>query len=318
VPTVARPRRREPSRPPLITLTTDFGVVDPFVGTMKGVMLAIAPHATIVDLTHEVPPQDVRAGAYLLHSAAGYFPRGTIHVVVVDPGVGTSRRALLVETRDGFFVAPDNGVLTLVAPPRRVVSVWDVSRSPVRRQPVSRTFHGRDLFAPVAAHLASGMPLARLGRRVRGFARLTLPVPGRRGRTLVGEVVWIDRFGNLITNLTEQEVTRLTGRERRGGRGARGAARARSRGYRGRGVSVTIDGRAVPLLDAYGQALPGTVLALVNSAGLVEIAVNHGSAAVMLGATCGTRISIAPAGAAGRSRRAPVARRRARPGRKQP
>ena len=269
----ASPTHRERDTPAtVITLTTDFGTADPWAGVMKGVILGIAPGARIVDLTHEVPPRAVLAGALLLRTAVPYFPPGTIHVAVVDPGVGTRRRALLVETDTAFLIGPDNGVLSLAAPTRAVRRVRDVSRSRYRRQPVSHTFHGRDVFAPVAAHLAAGVPARLLGRDVEGMVRLHPPVARRRGRTLTGEVLWVDRFGNLITNVAVADLA--------------------AGGFRGRDVSVTIADRAAPLRRAYGSMLPGKVLALINSSGLLEIAVNQGSAAAALGVGAGMPLRV--------------------------
>ena len=242
---------------------------------MKGVVLGIAPQAVLVDLTHEVPPHDVRAGAFLLRSAASYFPPGTIHVAIVDPGVGTDRRALLVETRRAFFLAPDNGLVSLAVPARDVVRVLDVSRSPYRRATVSRTFHGRDVFAPVAGRLAAGVPPARLGHATRSMLRLRVPPVRGVGRQLTGQVLWRDRFGNLITNVTRSDLA------------AAGA-------FRGRGVSVTINDHALRLRGTYAAVPAGRAVALVNSSDLLEIAVNRGAAAAALGAGCGTRVTIRP------------------------
>src|SRR5690349_14613822 len=157
-----RSKRAASGAAPIVTLTTDFGTRDPFVGIMKGVILAAAPAVRLVDLTHQVPPQNVTAGAYALASAARWFPARTIHLAVVDPGVGTRRRALLIETADAWFVGPDNGLLSLAVPVRAIRRIFDVSRSRVRLRPTSRTFHGRDVFAPVAAALAAGADPATL------------------------------------------------------------------------------------------------------------------------------------------------------------
>ncbi len=240
---------------------------------MKGVILTVAPDARVVDVTHEVPPQDVLAGGYMLRLAVPYFPPGTIHVAVVDPGVGTRRRALLVETRRAFFLAPDNGIVSIAAKATDVVGIYDVSRSAYRLRPVSRTFHGRDVFASVAAHLAAGVAPARLGRRVRRMVRLRAPAPRRRGRELHGQVIWIDRFSNLITNISRSDLAAL------------GA-------FRGREVSVTIHDHELRLRDSYAAAPAGRAVALVNSADLLEIAVNRGAAAEVLGAQRGARVIV--------------------------
>jgi hypothetical protein len=240
---------------------------------MKGVILGIAPKATIVDLTHEVPPQDVRAGSYLLRTALAHFPPGTVHVAVVDPGVGTERRPLLVETAAAFFVAPDNGLLSLAVTATEVIRVRDVSRSRYLRRPISRTFHGRDVFAPVAAHLAAGADPESLGRPVRGMIRLRPRAARRRRGALVGHVIWVDRFGNLITDIARDDLVSAGG-------------------FCGRGLSVTIAGCAVPLRRSYASVRAGRALALVNSADLIEIAVNQGSAAAALGVERGAPVVV--------------------------
>jgi S-adenosylmethionine hydrolase len=238
---------------------------------MKGVILGIAPAARIVDLTHEVPAQDVRAGAYLLRSAVSYFPPGTILLAVVDPGVGTRRRALVIQTRTAFFVGPDNGLFSLVATRADTRGIWDVARSRHRLAKQSRTFHGRDVFAPIAARLATGMAPADLGTRLRTMQRLTTPRVRREPARTRGEVIWSDRFGNLVTNIATADLPRGSG-------------------FRGRGVSVTIGAHVLPLLDSYADVPPGQAVALVNSNDLLEVAVNRGSAAAVLGVGRGVRV----------------------------
>jgi len=239
---------------------------------MKGVILTRAPAARIIDLSHAIPPQDIVAGAYALRSATPYFPPGTIHVAVVDPGVGTRRRALLVETRDAFLIGPDNGLLGLAAPARQVVRTFDVSRSPVRRRPVSRTFHGRDVFAPVAAALANGAVPADLGTPTAPMQRLRLSAPSRRGPTIVGRVLWIDHFGNVITNIARTHLDHTA--------------------FRGRRVSVRIGDHVLRLRSSYTSGPAGKPLALVNSLDLIEIALPHGSAAATLGIERGARVVV--------------------------
>lgn len=256
---------------PVVTLTTDFGLVDPFVGIMKGVILDIAPAARIVDVTHGVPAQNVVAGAYALASAVPWFPRGSVHVAVVDPGVGTRRRALLVETADGWLVGPDNGLLSFAAPARAVRRIFDVSRSAVRLQPVSRTFHGRDVFAPIAAALASGVAPERLGRPLRSMQRLRQPVPRRRDGALIGRVLWVDGFGNLATNVAAGDLARA---------------------FRGGRLCITIAGHVVPFRSSYAGVPTARPVAVVNSSDLIEIAVNGGSAAARFGVGPGTAIEI--------------------------
>ena len=185
----------------VITLTTDFGTADGFVGAMKGVILSLAPQATVIDVTHGIPPHDVRAGAFALETALPYFPQNAIHVVVVDPGVGSERAAILVETEQGRFVAPDNGVLTSVVPNDSAAHVYSLDKPNYWRRQVSATFHGRDVFAPVAAHLARGVRPALLGTPRAEMVRLPWPQPHRHGDEIRGEVIHVDRFGNLITNV---------------------------------------------------------------------------------------------------------------------
>ena len=272
----ARRSRRAPAaapdRAPIVTLTTDFGTRDPFVGIMKGVMLGIAPDARFVDLTHEVPAQDVVAGAHVLRGAVRWFPRGTIHLAVVDPGVGTRRRALAVATDDAWFVGPDNGLFSFAAPARAVRAIVDVSRSPVRLRPTSRTFHGRDVFAPVAAALACGVAIERLGRAVRSMERLPAAKVRRRGGSLYGEVLWADGYGNLTTSVARADLD--------------GA------GFRGRRLSITIGCHVVPFRSSYAAVRRKSAVALINSSDLLEIAVNHGSAADVLGAGRGDVVRV--------------------------
>lgn len=237
----------------VISLLTDFGVQDEFVGVMHGVILRIAPSARIVDLCHAVPPGDCRRAAYLLAWAARYFPPRTIHVVVVDPGVGTKRRILCAEADGQRFVAPDNGVLTLVLQAAKQPVLYDVRESRYWLRPVSATFHGRDIMAPVAAHLARGVRPRALGARTTTWIRLALP---RRGA-----VIDIDRFGNLITNL---------------GGAPRGSA------------TVRVKGRAIRgLVPTFGLVRRGALAAMLGSRGLIEIAVREGSAAKTLKAKVG-------------------------------
>jgi S-adenosylmethionine hydrolase len=244
---------------PCITLLTDFGTADGYVGAMKGVIVSLCPRARIVDLTHEIAAGDVRGGAFALATAAPSFPGATVHVAVVDPGVGTERRALLVEAGGAFFIGPDNGLLSLAAPrPRRI---WVLDRDRWFRQPTSTTFHGRDVFAPVAARLAAGTAPAELGTQADAMAEIHVAPGTRSGSTVSGEVIHVDRFGNVITSLRACDLPN-------GGAGA-----------------VVDAGRAcgIPVRETYGRAAAGALLALVGSSGFVEIAVNSGSARDVLG-----------------------------------
>jgi hypothetical protein len=258
---------------PLVSLLTDFGVTDTYVGQMKAAILGIAPAATLVDLTHAVPAQDVRAGAFLLWTAVGAFPWGSLHLAVVDPGVGSSRRAVAVRSRRGdLLIGPDNGLLLpaleqLGGLGAAVELTEEAYWGPQR----SRTFHGRDLFAPVVGHLAAGVPLEKVGRPVKELeAPFLLPPPTEENGQVVGEVLHVDTYGNLITNLPS----------------ARLPARFRVRV----GLAV-VEGAP----HAHYQAVPpGELLALVGSAGLLEISARDGSAASVLGAERGERVHIEP------------------------
>lgn len=245
----------------LVTLLTDFGTSDSYVAEMKGALLTAAPHATLVDVTHSVTPGDIRAAAYLLGRVWQRFPAGTVHLAVVDPGVGTERAALALATRGHFFVGPDNGLFSYVL---RDAEVQIVSlATPDGAAP---TFHGRDLFAPAAAALASGVALAQLGEPfARMPARLASGEPHYEGKCVVGQVVYVDRFGTLVTNLTPDLVPPY--------------------------AIVEVEGLEVgPLRRTFGDVPTGGLVAYAGSGGQVEIAVRDGSAARRLGMGVGGRI----------------------------
>jgi len=185
----------------VITLTTDFGTYDWFVGTLKGVIADIAPKAKVIDLTHDLPPGDIRGGAFALEAGCRFFPKGTVHVAVVDPGVGSRRKAIAVQTASGVFVGPDNGVLSWALAKEKFVAIQVLENEDYFLHPVSQTFHGRDVFAPVAAHLSRGVPIKKFGPALKDFVRLDWPEPRRQRGGVEGEVVYIDRFGNAITNI---------------------------------------------------------------------------------------------------------------------
>jgi len=260
---------------PLVTFTSDFGNQDWFVGVVHGVIAAISPKTTVIDLNHAIPPGDVARGAFILEAAAGDFPPGTIHLAVVDPGVGTARRALAVRARGDFFVGPDNGLLefALCAPGAEVHALAEERWF---RRPVSRTFHGRDVFAPVAAHLSRGVALGEFGPRVDDPVRLPLSHPRRDGGALSGHVVFIDRFGNALTNLTDAALRESFGEadDRR--------------------LVVSVPGRVIPgLARSYGDAPVGTLVAVLGSSGRLEIAQVGGDAADRLGLGLGDPVSVA-------------------------
>jgi S-adenosylmethionine hydrolase len=260
------PRPRGPSG--IITLLTDFGLDDAYVGTVKGVLLTINPTARLVDLTHTVPPQDVGRAALLLESAWRFFPAGTVHLAVVDPGVGSPRRAIAVAAGGHYFVGPDNGLLGFCfeLPGARAVAL---TAPRYHRRPVSRTFHARDVFAPVAAYCARGVPLTAFGPVVRDPLRLTAPRPARRGRRVTGEVLLADRFGNLLTNLRGRALPGPLAE------GALRIGRARIRG----------------LVGTYAERPRQALGALVDSSGRIEVFVREGSARRRLGLRPGASVS---------------------------
>ena len=272
------------NRSPIITLTTDFGLADPYVAAMKGVILSLNPAATIVDITHQVRPQQVAQAAFLLGQALPYFPRGTIHVIVVDPGVGTARQALALATPEMLLVGPDNGVLSAALPEetrRRALPGPDprgvelaegycavaLRRRRYMRKPVSATFHGRDVFAPAAAYLSLGMELEALGSAVRRVQALP-PFRARRrpDGALEGRVLHVDRFGNLVTDVRAEDL--LAGR-----------------------IEVSIGGQRIEGLARTYEEGPD-LKALVGSAGYLEVACRGGSAAYRLGVDVGAGVLV--------------------------
>lgn len=191
----------------IITLLTDFGTKDYFVGAVKGAILSVDENASIVDITHEIPPQDVRAAAFTIANYYKTFPPETVHLAVVDPGVGSPRRAIIVETGDCFFVAPDNGLLSFVFENERDFRVFEAANDEYFRRPISRTFHGRDVFAPIAAHLSKGVAPEKFGSEIKDFICFETNVPRRISeKEIEAEIVHIDNFGNLVTNLTENDL----------------------------------------------------------------------------------------------------------------
>ncbi|MGH9672726.1 MAG: SAM hydrolase/SAM-dependent halogenase family protein [Bryobacteraceae bacterium] len=256
---------------PLITLTTDFGLADHFAGTMKGVILGIAPAARIVDISHAIPAFAVTEAAFVIAQAAPYFPPKTVHVVVVDPGVGTSRRPILVEAMGQYFLGPDNGVLSMVYTGRPHKARHITAERYFLRE-VSRTFHGRDVFAPAAAHLARGLPPARLGKRVDDHLKIDFGRPVRTGkRAWTGTVLKVDAFGNLITNFHITEFPHL--------RSVRPVMLA--------GVRIV-----ERLAENYAEAAPGEPVMIVGSSGYLEVAANQDSAARILGVGVGAPMEL--------------------------
>jgi S-adenosyl-L-methionine hydrolase (adenosine-forming) len=253
---------------PFITLTTDFGTSAPYVAAMKGVILALNPEARILDLSHDIPPQDVRHAAYFLASALPHFPPEALHVVVVDPGVGGGRDILYVEVGAQRLLVPDNGCWTLLYEGRPPVRVIRLAERRFWRHTISNTFHGRDVFAPVAANLSLGLDPRKLGPSAANWVRLHRPTPTAGPAGIVGEVLFVDGFGNLVTNIP-------------------GEALARHAGVRW----VKVADHDVPhFVHTYGEAEPGALVALVSSDGWLEVAVSQGNAARHLQAGVGTPV----------------------------
>ena len=255
----------------IITLTTDFGTADWFVGSMKGVILGINSQAVVVDITHEVPCGNIHAAAFALLASYRCFPKDTIHVAVVDPGVGTSRAAIAVRTNDYIFIGPDNGILSLASAQEPVLEIRRLDHSQYFHKPVSHTFHGRDVFGPVAAHLTLGVPLKDMGVELGKYVQLPWPQASVRDGVVQGEVVYIDRFGNAITNIAAADLAKL----------ARHAP------------SVFLRSEEVCAVKNYYQEVAnGELLAVIGSSGFLEIAINGGHAACALGLRLGEPVEI--------------------------
>lgn len=265
---------------PLITLTTDFGLNDHFVGTIKGVILDIAPEAEIIDICHAVQAFDVLDGALTIAQAYSYFPNATVHMVVVDPGVGTARRPIVLSTGRHYFVAPDNGVLSLVYAREERLQVRHIDAAHYYRQPVSKTFHARDIFAPVAAYLAKGVEVAKFGEEITDFVRFNAPKPkATEGNTLRGVILKVDRFGNMVTNFTSQDVPALFQDNPPA-------------------FKITVGKREITEMHAnYAEGAPNEVFGILGSMGYLEIAANRAAAAQIVGSGKGSEVNIVLEGA---------------------
>jgi S-adenosyl-L-methionine hydrolase (adenosine-forming) len=260
---------------PIITLTTDFGINDHFVGAMKGVILEIVPEAEIIDISHAVQAFDVLDGAIAISQAYSYFPTGTVHVVVVDPGVGTTRRPILASSDGYHFVAPDNGVLSMVYAREERIHVRHITSEHYFRQPVSNTFHGRDVFAPVAAYLAKLVDSHKFGDEIEDYVKFAAPKPKAAGENKIRAVVLkVDRFGNLITNVTPADAPALFKDQP--------AA-----------FKIAVGSREITSIHStYAEGEPGEVFGILGSMGYLEIAANRGAAAQITGAGKGSEVSI--------------------------
>jgi S-adenosylmethionine hydrolase len=256
---------------PILTLTTDFGLTDHFAGAMKGVILGICPAAQIVDISHGVTPFEIAEGAYLIAQAWRYFPKKTVHVVVVDPGVGTARRPILVEAGGHYFLGPDNGVLSMVYLHEKS-KVRHVTNQKYFRHPVSQTFHGRDIFAPVGAHLAAGVPPARIGKLMQDYLKPEFEKPHRAGkRTWIGRILKIDRFGNIVTNFHVSDFGDLATSN----------------------FSLALGPQEVTALARnYAECAAGELCLILGSSGYYEVSLREGSAAKQIKCEPGAAIEL--------------------------
>jgi len=247
---------------PIVTLLTDFGLMDPFVAEMKGVILSVCPDANIIDISHLVEKFDVRKGAFLLAAANPYFPRGTVHVAVVDPGVGSERRAIVIETNKSLLVGPDNGLMIPAATIDGILHVYRLTNRSLMRNEISSTFHGRDVFAPAAAHLACGTAPRECGAEIKDYVKPEFTQITLKGRTVTCEVFHIDSFGNVITNLSQVELSKLNLKL-------------------GAKIPLAVGGRRVSarLVQTYSDLNRGEIGILTGSHGFLELACREGSAA---------------------------------------
>ncbi|MDX1591991.1 MAG: SAM-dependent chlorinase/fluorinase [Balneolaceae bacterium] len=258
-------------QPPIITLTTDFGLQDHYVSAMKGVMLGITDNVRFVDVSHQIPPQDIMAAAWVVRNASICFPPGTIHLVVVDPGVGTDRDPIALKIKNQIFVGPDNGIFSLIAD-EYDYEAWKLTNREFWAGNPSNTFHGRDLFSPVAAHIANGVPLSDLGERITKLVTYRWAVPITDSDGVQGWIIHIDRFGNLVSNIPEEMIRDTIGK-------------SRFRIYAGNTILNEI-------VSTFNSVPDGEPVAYIGSSGTLEIAINKGNAQEMLGVQKGAQVSI--------------------------
>jgi S-adenosylmethionine hydrolase len=257
---------------PIITLLTDFGTKDHYVASIKGVILNINPQCTVIDITHQVNPHDVQEGSFILANAYSYFPKGTIHLSVVDPGVGGKRKAILLVAKNYFFIGPDNGLFTLVAERERVTQVIGLTNKRYFLPNASTTFHGRDIFAPVAGHLSLGINPKAFGEKLNHWVKLGLKEPEAVGKELLGEILLIDHFGNLISNIDQTRFRNF---------------------IKGRSFVIRIGRKTVSdIKGGYWEGKKQEVLALFGSGGFLEVSVKEGSAQKVLKVKRGDPIQI--------------------------
>jgi len=262
---------------PVVTLLSDFGLKDPYVAEMKAVILSICPETQIVDISHGIEKFNIRMGAFVLASAAPYFPPDTIHVTVVDPGVGTQRRPIIVETRRCLYVGPDNGLLVLAAQREGIHHVYNISDPRYMLPLVSRTFHGRDVFAPVAAHLAKGCSPSEFGPEIHDYAIPKFAKPYSKKGELFGEVLHIDDFGNVISNISVEDLEKM-------GICEGGLLRVKLKG----------EALTLKLCSAYGEAPVKTPLAIIGSGDFLEVSINQGDASQAFKVKIGNSVRISP------------------------
>lgn len=278
----------------IITLTTDFGTSDVYVGVMKGVILNINPNAQVVDITHAISPQNIHAAAFTINAAYRYFPKGTIHVIVVDPGVGSDRQAIVCETDSSFFVCPNNGVLSYLLQDIEtegacVFEAVTIENPAYLLPRVCNTFHGRDIFAPVAAHLSNGVQLAQIGTSIRDLVRFSVPAVHISDGTLTGQIINVDSFGNLITNISENVLADFllssTPNKDTVGQLEKDAVSAK--------FEIVAGNTSLKKLNStYAESKAGEPLAIIGSFGLLEIAINLGNAEANLGLKSGDSVIV--------------------------
>ncbi len=251
---------------------TDFGLADGFVGAMKGVIYSINPKAVIVDITHEINPYNLLGAAFIFRSVYRFFPKGTVHVVVVDPGVGSKRRPLAIETENYYFVAPDNGILSLAIEKEKVIKIVELSKPKYFLNEISDTFHGRDIFAPVSANLSLGVKLGLMGDTIDNIVKISTPEPKVFENKIIGEIIYIDRFGNLITNISMDLIEKLTA---------------------GKKIEILIGNDTIHKISrSYADVSAGQLVAIYNSFGNLEIAINIGNASKTLNVQKGDTFTI--------------------------
>jgi len=253
----------------IITLTTDFGLCDWFVGTMKGVILSIAPQSTIVDINHNIPQGDIKAAAFSLLSSFRYFPENTIHVVVIDPSVENKRKAIVVKTKRYWFVAPNNGVLSYALNTHEIVDIWQIENDQLTLKRTGNTFHGRDVFAPIAAYIAIGIEPTQIGKKLKGLVKIRLPVPEISENKIDGEIIYIDHFGNAITNIPFKKESDFLG------------------------CTVIAGNRIIGKVHNFYAAVDkGMPLAVPGSTGFVELAVRDGDISKKYNLKIGTKVEL--------------------------